>query len=310
MRDEGDADEIAAPSPDKSTTNIMRRGRGVLVRHATSFSLILFVAHAHCHLIILYFQQDKSNRPASQGSSRANVKPPRRRSSRLCQGQDEPRSVLETATLPPAEPRTLKRGRGRSVPAVRPAKKPRGSSGAGVNDGRRVTRSRSADDALASASNKTTLPVPTKKAAQNHIKPILRPKEKATAVATFHGCLPQDNFMDTDDYSLNPPSYDPCKFTFDIAPHDLRTANDILEVPEFVTDIYQRLFQAEASSILCWCIVHRTLPISFSSLNCCFPTDSFSCAIVFRCTSSHYSRHAHYTDRLACAVAVEAPLLA
>lgn len=46
-------------------------------------------------------------------------------------------------------------------------------------------------------------------------------------------------------HTLNPPGYDPRKYTVDIWEPDLINADDPLQCVDYVSDIYQRLFQSE-----------------------------------------------------------------
>ena len=47
------------------------------------------------------------------------------------------------------------------------------------------------------------------------------------------------------DHGLVREPFDPSKYTAGIAPYDLEKCEDVLEVPAYVTDIYQRLYNAE-----------------------------------------------------------------
>ena len=60
----------------------------------------------------------------------------------------------------------------------------------------------------------------------------------------MHFC---EDILEFTDYGLVRTPFDDSKYTHGIAPYDLDTRNDVQEVPDYVTDIFQRLYDAEVS---------------------------------------------------------------
>lgn len=57
------------------------------------------------------------------------------------------------------------------------------------------------------------------------------------------------NFVEGESYDMVVSSFDPTKYTLGLAAYDECNRDDPLEAPEYVTDIFQRLFRAEVRSL-------------------------------------------------------------
>jgi hypothetical protein len=218
-------------------------------------SLILTLNHLSSHCL----QKDNSNYRRNRSSSRARAEkkpsaPTRRRSPQLPFTRKEAFSELEAAPDHPTVSRT-KRSRSRS--AVESLERPRKKA--------RARRS------LTSVATRHSARIEAKKLSLTDKEPssdLLIRKEPRISFSfsnkELHGGQTSEtsskasskdsidervleNFMELDDFNLLPHTFDPCKFTMTIAPHDMRNVGKVLEAPEYVTDIFHRLFQLEVS---------------------------------------------------------------
>ncbi|GKY93440.1 hypothetical protein MPSEU_000311500 [Mayamaea pseudoterrestris] len=190
---------------------------------------------------------DHTNREDAPTSQRIKKdQPTLRRSKRLL--QQGTLSVLETSAAPPVpqkkptkrntstkaserEQRT-KRARSRSADVLveRPTKVARHAV---QDEARRITRSRLISQERCTA-DLTSAPILQSRSSDIRSVGVVSIDDSTCG-----------NFMKQDDHNLCIQPFNPCLLTRAIAPHDLLNANNILEVPEYVTDIYQRLFAAE-----------------------------------------------------------------
>jgi hypothetical protein len=53
--------------------------------------------------------------------------------------------------------------------------------------------------------------------------------------------LPQEH------HNLAPTHFEPTKYTAGISPHDVLSQGNVLQTPEYVSDIFQRLYNSEVS---------------------------------------------------------------
>lgn len=65
-------------------------------------------------------------------------------------------------------------------------------------------------------------------------------------------CAPKllaDEFLQEVTHNLVSLPFDPCRYTNGLSVYDAPNRNDVNEAPEYVTDIFQRLFNAEVSPV-------------------------------------------------------------
>lgn len=72
---------------------------------------------------------------------------------------------------------------------------------------------------------------------------------------------PCTEFLTETNYGLVRVPFDSSKFTLGIAPHDQAQKNDVLEVSNYTTDIFQRLYFAEVRIFDTHCIVLRQVSL-------------------------------------------------
>lgn len=55
----------------------------------------------------------------------------------------------------------------------------------------------------------------------------------------------QEDGLPQEHYNLVLTNFEPTKYTNGMSPYDVTSRGDVLQSPEYVSDIYQRLFQSE-----------------------------------------------------------------
>jgi hypothetical protein len=75
-----------------------------------------------------------------------------------------------------------------------------------------------------------------------------RPKNAITKAKTAPKLL-ADEFMQEVNHNLVSLPFDPCRYTEGLSVYDTPNRNDANQAPEYVTDIFQRLFNAEVSPV-------------------------------------------------------------
>jgi hypothetical protein len=106
------------------------------------------------------------------------------------------------------------RGRGRSPKRSKPvAKRPRSNSAAGAPASKKVCRR------------------------SHSVNPNRSTRSKSRGA--------QRKEPSSDHYNLERPDFDPTSFTTGVAHHDVQSFGKVLEAPEYVADIFQRLYHAE-----------------------------------------------------------------
>jgi hypothetical protein len=73
-----------------------------------------------------------------------------------------------------------------------------------------------------------------------------RPKDASVKAAPK---LLADEFMQEVNHNLVTLPFDSCRYTDGLSVYDTPNRNDVNEAPEYVTDIFQRLFNAEVSPV-------------------------------------------------------------
>lgn len=58
-----------------------------------------------------------------------------------------------------------------------------------------------------------------------------------------------DEFMEETNYTLVSLPFNPCKYTEGLSVYDTPSRGNVLEAPEYVTDIFQRLFDSEVGPV-------------------------------------------------------------
>lgn len=98
---------------------------------------------------------------------------------------------------------------------------------------------------------------------------------------------------------------DPNMYTPGIADYDLASRGNVLEVPEYVTDIYQRLYEAEVRvrPNHCWILLSTT--VTYIWCGRIELTDSNPDASLHAQTDPNHSNHARDSDQLDCGSAPE-----
>ena len=179
-----------------------------------------------------------------------NELPKRRRSLRSCVVNQRPDNNEESAKQSKAtakKPKATQQARGRSTKRSREdetevkqeAKKPKRSSSSAT--GKKAGRDR-------------------KRSASRGSRKKQEPPRK-----------PCSEFLTDSSYGLVPTTtpFDSSKFTLGIAPHDQEKKDDVNEVSDYATDIFQRLYHAEVSffvDIVAFCSLFLHLTFSLHTL--------------------------------------------
>jgi hypothetical protein len=97
-----------------------------------------------------------------------------------------------------------------------------------------------------------------------------RPKGKMVKAKTAPKLL-VDEFMQEVNHNLVSLPFDPSRYTDGLSAYDTPNRNDVNEAPEYVTDIFQRLFNAEVSPVVRSCTIpYFAIPIFLTLLSSVF----------------------------------------
>jgi hypothetical protein len=154
----------------------------------------------------------------------------------------------EPLTQPGPEEAIEKKSRGRS----RNSRKVSDSGAVEPKQSRTAKRSRTQDIQVDAVSEQPERKVARGRGTRSRSRP-----NNTIAKAKAAPKLLADEFMQEVNHNLVSLPFDPCRYTEGLSVYDTPNRNDANEAPEYVTDIFQRLFYAEVSPVAHLCAIPR-----------------------------------------------------
>jgi hypothetical protein len=174
---------------------------------------------------------------AKKGSSGTNAA----RAKSTSRSRNNPKSQeLETQSGPAECIEQKSRGRSRT------SRNESESSAAEPKPSRPAKRSRTHDSEVSEQPARKVAHVPTNDRPKRVTRSHSRSKD-ASVKAT--PTLLADEFLQEANHNLVSDPFDPCKYTDGLSVYDTPNRNNVLEAPEYVTDIFHRLFHAEVGLV-------------------------------------------------------------